>query len=228
VSVAYPSNNTAAFTVQLNMDIRIHWIRLAGLNTSGDALSVISAANNTRIFNVGLRTGMNGGCQNIGNAIYYRFWQPVHSYRAPVQRPKPFTFTVNCPEGYNSIRYWVGSPFRVASDPDGVVRLDPASAASGFAVRIWDGPGASAQPVKFGADNTYAVPGYVVYKGLWLDPGQPTGDDRAAASANLLYNRSSQPRQDYPITLKAALYQTEPTVTPGTFKTHILIYMVYK
>jgi len=160
-------------------------------------------------------------CQNVTNTIYSQFLGSVHTYRAPVQscttppasqnlpvplgmyhaseftgnhttQPKPFTFTVNCPEGYNSIRYWVGSPFRVASDPD---------------------------------ENTYAVPGYVVNKGF-SPPNQ--------AAALALINRNGdapdygQPRQDYQITLKAALYQTEPTITPGPFKTHILIYMVYK
>jgi len=275
VSLMYTGNAGLSFTVRVDMDIRIHWIRLAGLNTDGSLINVQSALNNTRIFNVRLRTG-NGGCQNItvpgsvGNQIIHQFWQAMHVYRAPVQscttppssqnmtvplgmytagefpgvglatEPKQFTFTVHCPEGYNSIRYWVGSPFRVPTDPDGVVRLNPDSTASGFAVRIWDGPGSSAQPIKFGAENTYAVPGYVEYKGLWLDPGKPTGDDRDQANAQYIWERGDpatggnvppnygQPRQDYPITLKAALYQTEQTVTPGPFKTHILIYLVYK
>jgi len=37
-----------------------------------------------------------------------------------------------------------------------------------------------------------------------------------------------QLRGNYQINMKAALYQTEADITPGPFKTHILIYMVYK
>jgi len=208
---------------------------------------------------VRLRTGNGGGCNDItvpgpvGNQVIYQFWQNMHVYRAPVYyhagdfpgvgnntETRQFTFTVNCPEGYNSIRFWVGSPYRVTSDPDGVVRLNPSSSADGFAVRIWDGPGPGAQPIKFGAENTYALPDYVEYKGLWLDPGQPTGDDRDQANAQYLWERGApdhpnppsqnfgQPRQDYSITLKAALYQIEETIIPGSFKTHILIYLAYK
>jgi len=275
VSLEYSGNLGQSFTVRVDMDIRIHWIRLAGLNTSGEPINVTSSLSNTRIFNVRLRSG-NGGCNDItvpgpvGNQVIYQFWQAMHVYRAPMQtcttppssqnmtvplgvyhagdfpgvgnstEARQFTFTINCPEGYNSIRYWVGSPYRVADDPDGVVRLNPGSSASGFAVKVWDGPGSSAQPIKFGAENTYAVPDYVDYKGLWLDPGKPTGDDRDQANAQYLWERGApdypippsqnygQPRQDYPIMLKAALYQTEETITPGPFKTHILIYLVYK
>jgi len=236
-------------TVALDVDVMIHWIRLANLNTSGNAISINSGLNRTRFLNVRLATRQGGGAPTFSNNLVLKQrWQSMHTYRAPqlscttpavtsvdfgtqvktdfthitkTLAERTFTLTFqNCPEGYNRIGYYFDpSTTGLESGHAGVIKLDGSSNATGFGIQILD---ESDLPVQFNQPNTYWLSDYI-YRGkdCLINNDPCIGNKR-------VWLRQSQPVHDYSVDLKARLYQTDDTVTSGDFTSSLIVIMQYQ
>jgi len=242
-------------TVQLtlNVEIRIHWIRLTGLDTSGTNLPIVSSSVNTRIFNVRLASNHNGPKLISGQPVLSNYWRQHHVYNAPVATcttpsfpmktvnfgtivesefthvgatpvARPLELTFsNCPQGYNKIGYYFKPP--------------SAGLEAGHPGVIKLDPSSQAQgfgvrildenniPIAFFAGDSNPDTINTYWLGNYINPGECRLTD---PNCGFPWNPGVLPRNDYTVHLTAQLYQTETTVTPGKFRASLILVMQYK
>jgi len=135
-----------------------------------------------------------------------------------------FRFTVRCPHNAARFGYYVESAHGYEDEAQGIIKIDPVSAAQGIGLQITTrhspdpvtlGTNTLApnyQPIKFGPTNRYGDASYVMINAT----GDPLTDD----------SDYTFPHLDSP-PLKVAVYRTG-NIVPGTYTAAIKVYIVYR
>jgi len=134
-----------------------------------------------------------------------------------------FWIQMRCPSNLAYIGYYIVPVHGIANEAQGVININPASAAKGIGLRIttrstaegiyYSKIAAVYHPVKFGSTNRYRVHSSLRYgAGVDTDPLTTETDHTAPLDT---------------IPLKVAVYRTG-TVVPGSYNAAIYIHLVYR
>jgi len=137
-----------------------------------------------------------------------------------------FNITVRCPFNMARYGYYVESVHGYEDEPNGVIKIDPASTAKGIGLQVTTRSQADPvsverdsggmlpnhQPFKFGPTNRYGIAN--IRNADWS--GTP-----ATNEANYVFPRNNVP-------LKVAVYRTGGSLVAGSYTAGLTVYMVYR
>jgi len=135
-----------------------------------------------------------------------------------------FNFTVRCPHNAARFGYYVESQYGYENEPNGVIKIDPASTAKGIGLQVTTRMIAkpiadnlaiapSYQPFKFGSTNIYGNTSYVA-----ITNGNPLTNETDYTFPGVFSNTPQ---------LKVAVYRTGNLV-PGSYTAALKVYIVYR